>query len=158
MKILRTLNSVEVRDHPLVKATKFRMAMAEVEEAAPVQIETGLQIGVAILTKIEGALVIDLMEVVVAEATDKMMASREENSKIEALIKEIGVPISEDSLKIIKGTLRETLVPIDKMIQGRDRVHLIGSTIIGQGMFHRKHNLCLMTMITTRIKTIDLSI
>ena len=123
---------------------------------APAQIEKGLPTGEAIHTRIEGALVIDLMEVVVEEATDKMMESREENSKIEALIKEIGVPISEDSLKIIKGTLRETLVPIDKMIQGRDRVHLIGSTIIGQGMFHRKHNLCLMTMITTRM--IDLSI
>lgn len=156
MKIPRTLNSVEVQDHRKVKATKFRMAMAEGAVAAPAQIETGLQIGVAILTKIGGALVIDLMEVVVAEATDKMMATREENSKIEALIKEIGVPISEDSMKIIKGTLRETLVPIDKMIQGRDLVHLIGSTIIGQGMFHRKHNLCLMTMITTRM--IDLSI
>ena len=105
MKIPRTLNSVEVRDHPLVKATKFRMGMAEVEEAAPVQIETGLQIAVAILTKIEGAQVIDLMEVVVAEATDKMMASREENSKIEALIKEIEVPILEVSMTIIKDSL-----------------------------------------------------
>jgi len=132
------------------------MGMAEGAVVAPAQIEKGLPTGEAIHTRIEGALVIDLMEVVVEEATDKMMESREENSKIEALIKEIGVPISEDSLKIIKGTLRETLVPIDKMIQGRDRVHLIGSTIIGQGMFHRKHNLCLMTMITTRM--IDLSI
>ena len=61
-------------------------------------------------------------------------------------------------MKIIKGTVRETLVPIDKMIQGRDRVHLIGSTIIDQGMFHRKNKLCLMTMITPRIKMIDLSI
>jgi hypothetical protein len=97
----------EVKDHHhLMIATKFRMAMAEgVGVATPAQIETGLPIGVA-ATFTKGAAVIDPMEaVVVAEATDKMMEGIIENSKIEALIKEIEVPILEVSMTIIKDSL-----------------------------------------------------
>ena len=92
--------------HQLMIATKFRMAMAEgVGVATPAQIETGLPIGVA-ATFTKGAAVIDPMEaVVVAEATDKMMEGIIENSKIEALTKEIEVPILEVSMTIIKDSL-----------------------------------------------------
>jgi hypothetical protein len=148
----------EVKDlRQLVIATKFRMATAEgMGVATPALIGTGLPIVVA-ATHTKGVVVIDPMEAVVAEATDKMMAGIIENNKIEALIKEIGVPILEVLMSIIRETLRETLVLIDKMID-RDRERLIDSTITNNGIFLHKHNLFLMKMTTTRIKMIDHSI
>jgi hypothetical protein len=131
VKILRTLNSVEVQDHHhLGIATKFRKAM--VEEMAVAQREIGVPILEEILTKIEEVGVIDPMEAVAEEeASDKMTVDTEENNKIEALIKEIEAPISEGGMKIIRESLRETLLLIDLKMQapGRDRAPLTDSTM-----------------------------
>ena len=74
--------------------------MAMAEEVAD-QIETEVPIGV-VITKIEGVEIGAMATVGEAEASDQMMVDTEENNKIEALIKERGAPISEDTMKIIK--------------------------------------------------------
>ena len=153
-KILLILNSGEAQDHQLVKATKFRMAM--VEEVAD-QIETEVPIGV-VITKIEGLEIGAMATVGEAEASDQMMVDTEENNKIEALIKERGAPISEDTMKIIKESPRETLVLIDKRILGRDHALLTGSTIIDRGTLLHKPNKYSMTMSMTRFKMMPLLI
>jgi hypothetical protein len=148
VKIQRTLNLEEVQDHHhLGRATKFRKAM--VEEMAVAQREIGVPILEEILTKIEEVGVIDPMEAEVEEeASDKMTVDTEENNKIEALIKEIEAPISEGGMKIIRESLRETLLLIDLKMQaqGRDHAPLTDSTMKESSMLPLKPNKSLMRM------------
>ena len=148
MKIRRTLNSVEVQDHKQIgRATKFRKAM--VEEAGVAQRETGVPILQETLTKIEEVGVIDPMETEVEEeASDQMTVDKEENNKIGVLIKEIEAPISEGGMKIIRESLRETLIQIDLKMQapGRDLALLTDSTMKESSMLPLKPSQSPMRM------------
>jgi hypothetical protein len=120
-----------------------------VEEAGVAQRETGVPILQETLTKIEEVGVIDPMETEVEEeASDQMTVDKEENNKIGVLIKEIEAPISEGGMKIIRESLRETLIQIDLKMQapGRDLALLTDSTMKESSMLPLKPSQSPMRM------------